>query len=462
MRRRFSDLGYLTITSGVGFALWYMSWVISTHKSGGRLGFVPIILLAIGAWFVPAGLPLWWRKDRSPLGLRITPHDQPRLFDKASKAASITGQVAPAELYLTEDLDFAVYQLDGFMGLGARLVPCIGLPVFHFLNVSQLEAVLAYLSMVNRDGFQYVWPWLRLTEISLRMDKHTLGRFPALYRYLDGYEQFYTSLAKPIFRQETLTADRRVAAAKGSEVWAGALMALERNQTAFAHYLADELDPAVERGYHPPVMDGFHSYVKIAQAGIKTGKRSDHYAGRRDSIADLPAGTTADSSPAISVLDDVSELESKVLMAVAPDGTEELRPIPWTQAAYCSILPNWNRLCRLHAYKLKGLTLKDLPKIMPYIDVFAIGTPWESGSPVWPQLARAYSKDVLTAALGRALTRDGWYIDHVPGALCLRRLDHTIDPLRLLEQMESAEFTNDQWLEMLTRWELDPALSLEA
>jgi hypothetical protein len=347
------------------------------------------------------------------------------------------------------------------MGLGARLVPFIGLPVFHFLNVSQLEAVLAYLSTAHRDGFQYVWPWLRLTE-TLLVEKHVFGRFPPLYRYLDGYEKLYTSLAKPLFRQEQMMADRRVAAAKGSEVWAGALMALERNQTAFEHYLADELDPAVGQGYHPPVMDGFNSYVRIAPAGFKTGKNIDHYAGRRSSIADLPAGTTADSSPAVSVLDDASELESKVLTAAAPDGTEALRPIPWSQAAYCAILPNWHRLCRVHAYKLKGLTLKDLPKIMAHLDRFAIGTPWESGSPTWPQLARACSRDLLTAALGCALTREGWYIDHVPGILCLRRLDHTIVPLRLFEQMESTEFTNEQWLEMLTQWELDPALSLEA
>ena len=66
----------------------------------------------------------------------------------------------------------------------------------------------------------------------------------------------------------------------------------------------------------------------------------------------------------------------------------------------------------------------------------------------------------LIAALGCALCREGWQIDHGPGYLWMRRGDTMINPRQLINEMGSPEFTQDKWREMLTRFELDRAMTL--
>ncbi len=146
----------------------------------------------------------------------------------------------------------------------------------------------------------------------------------------------------------------------------------------------------------------------------------------------------------------------RLLLLEAPSGTEELRSIPWTQAASCSVLPNWHALCRLHAFKLIGLTLGDLPRTIADLDSY--GVLWGPDADV--EVARGCSKSLFVAALGRILTCEGWYIDHSPGYLRLRRLNDEIDPTQLLEEMASPGFSPETWHEMLSRWDLDPTLPL--
>jgi len=42
----------------------------------------------------------------------------------------------------------------------------------------------------------------------------------------------------------------------------------------------------------------------------------------------------------------------------------------------------------------------------------------------------------------------------------MRRGDATLNPYKLIKEMRSPEFTQDKWREMLTRYQLDPAISL--
>ena len=73
---------------------------------------------------------------------------------------------------------------------------------------------------------------------------------------------------------------------------------------------------------------------------------------------------------------------------------------------------------------------------------------------------RDYAPGILRAALGCALLREGWQIDHGPGYLWMRRGDATLNPSELIEEIRSTEFTQEKWREMLTRYQLDPAISL--
>ena len=352
------------------------------------------------------------------------------------------------------------------MGFGSKNVICLGLPVFHFFTVSQLDAVLAQTFAHFRARHTRVWPWLRETRDSLDVAKYMMNYYekwmilPFLFNW---YEKLFTRVARHIFGTQRFAADRSAAVAIGPRIYGEALLTIARNQGAFTEYLYREVRPAVGRGYHPPVIEGFNAFLAFAGPRRQPEEiREDPEQGslsvaeRLAAIQDLPPGACGDPSPAIPLLDNVPELETRLLLLEAPSGTEELRSIPWTQAASCSVLPNWHVLCRLHAFKLYNLTLGDLPRTMANLDSY--GVVW--GPDVDADVARECSKSLFTAALGRVLTREGWYIDHAPGYLRLRCLDTEIDPKQLLEEMASPEFNVETWHEMLSRWDLDPTLPL--
>ena len=86
------------------------------------------------------------------------------------------------------------------MGFGSKNVICLGLPVFHFFTVSQLDAVLAQTFAHFRARHTRVWPWLRETRESLDVAKYMMNYYekwmilPFLFNW---YEKLFTRVARP-------------------------------------------------------------------------------------------------------------------------------------------------------------------------------------------------------------------------------------------------------------------------
>ena len=455
--------GYLVLGMGTAGVLAY----IGLHMNPTRSPYHRLLvqLCGIACAIISASTYPAWRRFVAP-GYRLVRRDQLRLFERVDKIALLFGQQLPPEIYLTDEVDVGVCQEGGFMGFGAKNVICLGLPVFHFLTVSQLDAVLAQTFAHFRARHTRVWPWLRETRDSIDIAKSMTSYYekwmilPLLFNW---YEKLFTRVAGHISGAQRLAADRSAAMVIGSGIYGEALLKIARNDGAFTEYLYTEVRPAAGRGYHPPVMEGFNAFLTFKgpreqpeQIREAAEQGSLSVADRLAAIQDLPPGPSGDPSPAISLLDNVPELEKRLLLLEAPSGTEELRSIPWTQAASCSVLPNWHALCRLHAFKLTGLTLGDLPRTIADLDSY--GVLW--GPDADADLARKCSTSLFIAALGRILTHEGWYIDHSLGYLRLRCLDQEIDPAQLLEEMASPEFTPETWYEMLRRWDLDPNIPL--
>ena len=79
---------------------------------------------------------------------------------------------------------------------------------------------------------------------------------------------------------------------------------------------------------------------------------------------------------------------------------------------------------------------------------------------LWIVRSSYAAKRLLTVALGWALFRQGWWIDHAPGYLRMRCGNAEIDPEQLIEEMTSPEFTHTKWQEIMARFDLDPAVPL--
>jgi len=96
---------------------------------------------------------------------------------------------------------------------------------------------------------------------------------------------------------------------------------------------------------------------------------------------------------------------------------------------------------------------------MSKLDAIADETSFYPSTPL--DTARESVKELFAGALGCALDRAGWQIDHGPGYLWMRRGDAKINPRQWIDEMVSPEFSAAAWHDLLDRFQLDPAMSLE-
>jgi len=155
--------GYLVLGLGTAGVLAYVG--LRTDSTRGPWHHLLVQFCGIACAVISASTYPAWRRFVAP-GSKLVRQDQPRLFERIDRIASLFGQQPPSEIYLTDDVDVGVCQEGGFMGFGAENVICLGLPVFHFLTVSQLDAVLAQTFAHFRGRHHRVWPWLRETRDS--------------------------------------------------------------------------------------------------------------------------------------------------------------------------------------------------------------------------------------------------------------------------------------------------------
>jgi len=155
--------GYLVLGLGTAGVLAYVG--LRTDSTRGPWHHLLVQFCGIACAVISASTYPAWRRFVAP-GSKLVRQDQPRLFERIDRIASLFGQQPPSEIYLADDVDVGVCQEGGFMGFGAENVICLGLPVFHFLTVSQLDAVLAQTFAHFRGRHHRVWPWLRETRDS--------------------------------------------------------------------------------------------------------------------------------------------------------------------------------------------------------------------------------------------------------------------------------------------------------
>ena len=85
-------------------------------------------------------------------GPRLAPDEQPELFDEIRRTAEATDDAMPEDVYLAPDVNAGVAHVGGFVGIGARPIMILGLPLLAVLNVSELRGVIAHEYLVAQFG----------------------------------------------------------------------------------------------------------------------------------------------------------------------------------------------------------------------------------------------------------------------------------------------------------------------
>jgi heat shock protein HtpX len=448
---------YVLLALAVGGLLW-MSYRFWLRKD--EVGAIMWFVCQLAGALILVSLPVP-RRFCAP-GTRLVPQEHPLLFERVRHIASLAGQVVPAEIYATEWAWTTTYYRGGIIGFGGRPILEIGLPLLHLVSVSQFEAILAreFGHIRRRDAIthQCIWKineglrclWLMVNSPLTSYRRKT----NILYFPFSLYRRIFASILQPICHAQELLADRFAADIAGSRALADALVILDESTGRFLKYREDEVLPAAWLGYEIPLIDGFAAYLEHS-----TNPPDRDWADcqpplqeRLSAIAHLPEGNTNNDSSALSLVNHLESLERAALATNAVPGQGRLRPIPWIEAGERVVVGAWARISWQGDAAYQDYSLDCLPSIVAMrLDAFARA--------IWAE--REYAKEVLIAAFGYRLYREGWNIDHKPGSTLMIRDGETIDPVQLIKDMTAPEFTQDKWRQMLAGWKLDPLFPLD-
>ena len=303
-------------------------------------------------------------------GARIQPWEHPRLFASVKKLAVVAGRKMPHEIRVVPELNAFIALRGGFLGIGCQKVLGIGLPLLHILTVSQFEAVIAHEFGHYQGRHGRMHPLLHIADrsVALTVDMLSFGlrrdskwlilhilRLPFVL-----YENLCVHIDETTGRSREFSADRFAAETVGSHACAGVVHALDRNRV-FDQYLDFEVLPVVRSGYQPPLSEGFALYLQSGEKLVNVCRIFHHHpspAERLAAIEYLPNDKPEDDSSALSLLDNVAELERRVLLSWTPNyGARDLKPISWDEVGERALIPDWEDWCGRDHRALHDLTL---------------------------------------------------------------------------------------------------------
>jgi Zn-dependent protease with chaperone function len=434
------------------------------------------------AGVVMAGVILWSivpRRDRfQPVGKSIRAADQGRLFSEIENIAVSLKERLPSEVYLTLDVNAAVADRGGVMGVGSRRVMLLGLPLIRVLTVSQLRAVLAHEFGHYYTGDTRLLPWVYRTRGAMIRAIQNLGSeslAPIFARIgwasvahtvtisiLAAYWKLFMRVSQAISRRQEYRADELACHIAGSQALIDGLRRIHSAAAAAPWFWQNEISPAVKAGCRPPIAVGFAHFMaaprisKLLAEELAAELRKDsthpydtHPAlGKRLAAAEaISYQCELDESPAITLLDNVDGLEVELLKAQFPKlDLARLTPVSWDRIGSDVYIPAWRRFVAEHASALP-VRMEEFPRAAASLGEIGRKIPDPPGMLLTPEQRAGRAAFLLGEALALALWDAGWQLCSKPGEFQFERNGEQIDPAALIAGLRSGQVSPAAWAE---------------
>ena len=454
-------VGFYLLAVTIALALLWVPYAEVTYI--GR------IHLKLTALCVIAGLTILWslvpRIDRfTPPGPRLDEAAHPRLFDVIRRVATATGQSAPAEVYLLNEVNAWVTHRGGVMGFGSRRVMGIGLPLVQAVTVAEFEAIIAHEFGHYCAGDVTLGPWIHKTRAAIGRTIAGVGQTIVAAPFL-WYGGHFLRLTHAISRQQEFIADRTAAGVAGAAAMSSALKRVSTAGPLFSAYLDQEVGPVLNAGYLPPVSAGFKEFLGSHRIGAisaqllaraEAAEETDPFDTHpclRDRLAALqsaPAITPAAecTEPAAAALLGNPDAHTRALLeAVAgADAVRKLKPIEWDAVGPTVYTTRWRELAQRHAAWLSRFTTDTLPAGTEAFIHAGSGLVRAEEQNVNGEERAARAAQVIGVALGVLLIDDGWRVHTRPGLpLTFERESRTFDPFATVDALLNGRITGDGW-----------------
>jgi heat shock protein HtpX len=233
-------VGFYVLAFGIVVGLGVIIVLQAGSRSSGNWRVV--ILAALGIFAIVSGIIPRRQRFVEP-GPRLTPDEQPELFAEISRTAEATGGVMPEEVYLAPDVNAGVAHVGGFVGIGARPIMILGLPLMAVLKASELRGVIAHefghyvggetklAPLVYRTRDTIVRTILALSK-SAQWGQQLLS-FPFIW-----YGHLYLRATQAVSRRQELDADGMAARVAGGTSMESGLVKTHAAGLAFDAYRA--------------------------------------------------------------------------------------------------------------------------------------------------------------------------------------------------------------------------------
>jgi heat shock protein HtpX len=459
-------VGFYGLAVGIAWGLVWIPYAEVRYAKRFHLNIA--IFCLVGAFLIVKSIVP--RRDRFEApGPRLAPERQPRLFEELRRTAAAAGQEMPAEVYVVPDVNAWVSQRGGVMGLGSRRIMGLGLPLLQVLRVSEMRAVLAHEFGHYHGGDVALGPWIYKTRQALGRTMQALaGHSGILMKPFEWYGALFLRITHAISRRQELAADALAAAIEGAGPLARGLRATHGAAIAFQSYWAGEVDPVLSAGFRPPLAGGFARFVDqpaIAaslQQAVDTEAREgthdpyDTHPSLRDRLAALGPGATEparrDESLAVSLVDNVPQLEADLLAALAgQEAAGKLEPVSWDDVATTVYVPRWQGFLREHGGALAGVT----PAALATLDWDAFTKKVASWMKDGPASTEGLAEFTIGSAVALVLSRRGYAIESVPGgAVTLVRDGRRVEPFGLRKRLALGAGERADWEALCTEAEI--------
>jgi hypothetical protein len=355
------------------------------------------------------------------------------------------------------------------MGFGSRRVMGLGLPLMQTLTVSQMRAVLAHEFGHYHGGDTALGPWIYKTRAAIFRTVHGVSHSTLLSKPFEWYGKAFLRITHAISRQQEFAADALAARVSGTTTAIDALKAVHGAGMAFEPYWHSEVVPAIQKGFRPPLADGFRQFVaappiasnvvEALETEIAEGKVDpyDTHPPLRDRIAALEAeppvshNAGEDHLPAISLLDNVGVLEQALLdEMVNEDYRGKLAPLSWEEAGERVWLPVWREQARANSEVLEGITPAMLPKLAEDRGGLAVRLKLVDDRGEADESVVRQSAHVLGTALATALSDRGFVVRALPGhPVFFERDGLSLTPFQALGDMSDGTLSAEAWRDQI-------------
>jgi Zn-dependent protease with chaperone function len=460
-------IGFYALALGLAAVLLWLPYAEVTYTD--RVHVKLAIMCVLGA-----GIILWSilpRRDRFEApGPQLDPARHPKLFQMIRGVASATKQEMPSEVYLVGDMNAWVAHRGGLMGLRARGIMGLGLPLLQTLTVSELRAVLAHEFGHYSGGDTKLGRFVYSTRAAIGRTLDNLGYHGSILQLpFLWYGRLFLRVSHAVSRRQELAADRLAAQVVGARPLAEGLKKIHNAAPAFSYYWSNEVAPVLRAGFVPPLADGFQQFVagEIGQKALAAAQEQSLAEGEGDvydthpplqerlqALQGLRAGDTAGADPlAITLLADPQALERGVIApALPPADGQKLTPIQWSEVGERVYQPLWHKETQSAAAHCRPLTVEALGQRAGALAESLGAKLLPEGNAAPPETRQLRGNWSLGSALAVTLSQAGWATEAPPGEpVTLKGPGGALDPFGSVHALVKGELTAEAWAQQCER-----------